>query len=277
MLADYHVHCEFSDDSFYPMEDVCRDAYDQGLDEINFTDHVDYGVKNDVGLPVLRYSGGHPVTNVDYEAFFAKVAQMREEWDGKLHVGRGLEFGAQPTTLDQFNALLDRWEGQMDFAILSIHQIDNREFGLKHCIEDLNQVQLRELYWKGMLEVVKNFDRYSVMGHLDLIRRYDPFGAYPFEKEREMCAEVLRQVIATGHGIEINTSGIRYGLGEFHPAPAILELYRDLGGEIITVGSDSHKPEHLGKYITEAYDLLRSLGYENVYTYREWEPIANKL
>lgn len=278
MLADYHIHCEFSDDSFYPIDDVCHDAHEMGLDEIVFTDHVDYGVKNDVELPVMRYEDGFPVTNVDYKRYFPRLEELRQEWGDELFVGRGLELGVQSITLDDYNKLLDTWEDQMDFAILSIHQVDNLESWDGGMQKGRTRDEFHEFYWNEMLKVVTRYQRYSVMGHLDLNRRYDPWGIdYPFEKIRDICAEILRQVIKTGHGIEINTSGIRYELGSFHPTTDILKLYRDLGGEIITVGSDSHKPEHLGKYITEAYDLLRSLGYENVYTYRNWEPIANKL
>ena len=277
MLADYHVHCEYSDDSRYPMADVCRDAADMGLDEICFTEHVDYGVKNDVGEPVTRYEDGDAVTNPPYEELFARYAEMREEWNGRLAIRRGLELGVQVVTLEKVEELLARWRSQMDFAILSIHQVDNLEFWNGDYQEGRTQDQINQRYWEEMLAVVNSFDDYGVMGHLDLIRRYDPFGAYPFEKVRDICAEVLRRVIDTGHGIEINTSGIRYGLGEFHPTPAILDLYRDLGGTIVTVGSDSHKPEHLGKYINEAYDLLRAHGFENVYTYDAWKPIAHKL
>ena len=128
MLADYHVHCEYSDDSRYPMADVCRDAADMGLDEICFTEHVDYGVKNDVGEPVTRYEDGDAVTNPPYEELFARYAEMREEWNGRLAIRRGLELGVQVVTLEKVEELLARWRSQMDFAILSIHQVDNLEF-----------------------------------------------------------------------------------------------------------------------------------------------------
>lgn len=278
MLADYHVHTEFSDDSEYPLADVCRDAYNMGLSEITITDHVDYGVKNDVGQPVLRYEDGHPVTNVDYARYFPALDAVRSEWDGRLFVGRGLELGVQSITFDEYNALLDQWESQMDFAILSIHQVNNLESWMGEMQKGLTRDEFHAMYWEEMLKVVQNFKRYAVMGHLDLNRRYDTWGTdYPFAKVKDIAAEVLRQVIADGRGIEVNTSGIRYGLGEFQPTADYLKLYRDLGGSIVTVGSDSHKPEHLGNYITEAYDLLRSLGFDAVYTYRSWEPIPNKL
>lgn len=277
MLADYHVHTEFSDDSSYPLEDVCHDAHARGIDEICITDHVDYGVKPDVGEPPLRYEDGVPVTNVDYPRYFAALDLARERWVGRLHIARGLELGVQMGTLGDFNRLLVERRDQMDFAILSIHQVGNREFWNGDFQRGRTQQEINEAYYREMLDVVNAFDGYAVLGHLDLIRRYDPFGSYPFERVRDLVAEVLRRVIETGHGIEVNTSGIRYGLGCFQPTDEVLALYRDLGGKIVTVGSDSHKPEHLGAHLARAYEGLAALGFTHVCTYRAWEPVFHRL
>lgn len=77
MFADYHVHTEFSDDSVYLMEQVVRDAIAGGMDEICFTDHVDYGVKQDwdCGKPIL-YRGEEPLANVDYPVYIARIKEL---------------------------------------------------------------------------------------------------------------------------------------------------------------------------------------------------------
>lgn len=69
-------------------------------------------------------------------------------------------------------------------------------------------------------------------------------------------------MIQDGKGIEINTSSHRYGLKDSTPSKDILKLYKELGGKIITIGSDSHKPEHLGAYIDEAKELLKEIGFD---------------
>ena len=84
-------------------------------------------------------------------------------------------------------------------------------------------------------------------------------------------------VIKDGKGIEINTSSHRYGLADTTPSHEILKLYKELGGEIITIGSDSHKPEHLGAYIDESKELLRELGYTQYCTFDKMKPIFHKL
>lgn len=84
---------------------------------------------------------------------------------------------------------------------------------------------------------------------MDLIVRYDEQGPYSFEKVKPIITEILKTVIADGKGIEVNTSNHRYGIADMTPSRDILKLYRELGGTIITIGSDSHKKEHLGAYI----------------------------
>ena len=112
---------------------------------------------------------------------------------------------------------------------------------------------------------------------MDLIARYDKAGAYPFAKIKPAVEEILKQVIADGKGIEVNTSSHRYGLRDTMPSADILKLYRDLGGEILTIGSDSHKPEHLGMYIEETKKFLKDLGFRRFCTYEKMQPVFYDL
>ena len=128
-----------------------------------------------------------------------------------------------------------------------------------------------------MLKVVRAYKNYSVLGHMDLIKRYDQAGLYPFEKLEPFIAEILKIVIADGKGIEVNTSARRYGLTDSMPSARLLRLYRDLGGSIVTTGSDSHAPAHLGTYIQEAKEQLKELGFQNFCTYEKMQPIFQPL
>lgn len=278
MLADFHVHSAFSDDSTYPLDEVCRDAIMRNLDEICFTEHVDYGVKPDFDHPELaRIEEGKPVTNVDYERYFPAVADARERYAAELTVRCGLEFGIQRHTIPQFEAVRKRWGQDLDFTILSIHQVDDQEFWTGDFQRGRSQQEYNDAYYEAMLDVVEAYQGYSVLGHLDLIKRYDPAGAYPFAKSREVIAAILERAIADGKGIEVNTSSFRYGLHDLQPCTEILELYRDLGGRIVTIGSDSHKPEHLGAYIRRIQRRLAALGYESFCTFEHGEPHFHKL
>ncbi|HIX25119.1 MAG TPA: histidinol-phosphatase HisJ family protein [Candidatus Lachnoclostridium avicola] len=276
MFADYHVHTEFSDDSRYPMEDVIRDAVKMGMDEICITDHVDYGVKVDWDCgQEIQYRKGDPLANVDYPRYMEKIRALKEEYQGKITIRTGMEFGVQMHTIPEFEALFARYP--FDFIILSIHQVEDKEFWTQDFQRGRTQKEYNERYYQEMLDVVKAYKNYSVLGHLDLIKRYDEAGIYPFENVKPMIEEILKIVIADGKGIELNTSFHRYGLSDSMPSREILKLYRELGGEIITIGSDSHKPEHLGAYIDEGHEILKSLGYKQFCTFENMKPIFHDL
>ena len=276
MLTDYHVHTQFSDDSVYPMEDVIKDAISLGLDEICITDHVDYGIKVDWDSgQEIRYRNGEPFANVDYPNYVAQIAELQAKYKDAIAIKLGLEFGIQTHTIPQYEALFRRYP--FDFIILSIHQVEDKEFWTQDFQQGRTQQEYNERYYEEMLQVVKKYKNYSVLGHMDLIKRYDTAGIYPFEKLKPMIAEILKIVIADGKGIEVNTSSHRYGLTDSMPSAAILRLYKDLGGSIITIGSDSHAPAHLGTCIEEAKAQLLEIGFNSFCTFDKMRPVFHPL
>lgn len=276
MFADYHVHTEFSDDSVYPLKHVIQDAIRLHMDEICITDHVDYGVKLDWDCgKTIEYRNGEPLANVDYPRYAAGIKEMRRLYGDKISIKMGMEFGMQMHTIPQFEELFRRFP--FDFIILSVHQVEDKEFWTQDFQKNRTQQEYNERYYEEMLRLVKNYQNYSVLGHMDLITRYDKAGIYPFEKIKSQVAEILKIVITAGKGIELNTSSHRYGLSDATPSVEILKLYRDLGGEIITIGSDSHKPEHLGTHIAEAKTLLQGLGFRRFCTYDRMQPVFHEL
>lgn len=275
-MFDYHVHTEFSDDSVYPMEQAVLDAIEKGIEEICFTDHVDYGIKKDwdCGEPIV-YRGGEPLANVNYPEYVSKIRALQDMYHSKIRIRLGMEFGIQTHTIPCYQALVQKYP--FDFTILSIHQIENKEFWTQDFQKGRSQKEYNERYYKEMYDVIKAFGDYSVLGHMDLIVRYDENGVYPFENVRPLISDILKLVIADGKGIELNTSYHRYGLKDTTPSIDILKLYRKLGGEIITIGSDCHKAEHLGAYIREGEKLLRELGFLYICTFEKQKPIFHKL
>lgn len=266
MFADYHVHSYYSDDSVYRMEDVVRDAIQMNMNEICFTDHVDYGVKEDWDCGhEIKFRGSEPLANVDYPHYIAEIKQLQQKYADKISIKAGLEFGMQVHTVPLYEKLFKQYP--FDFIILSVHQIDNKEFWTQDYQKGRTQKEYNERYYQELLELVKIYKNYSVLGHLDLITRYDLSGIYPFEKIKPVLAEIFKIIIADGKGLEVNTSSYRYGLSDMTPSKAILKLYRDFGGKIITIGSDSHKKEHLGAHFTETVKILRELGFDSFCTF----------
>lgn len=276
MFVDYHVHTQYSDDSDYPMEDVVKDAIELGMDEICFTDHVDYGAKVDWDSgEEISYCNGLAMVNVDYPAYVKQIGALQKQYEDRLTIRMGLEFGMQMHTISKFEALYQRYP--FDFIILSVHQVEDKGFWSQEFQQGRTQKEYNERYYEELLHLVKRYQNYSVLGHLDLIVRYDKAGIYPFSKVRHYVEEILAEVIKNGKGIEVNTSSHRYGLADATPSAEILKMYHDMGGRIVTLGSDSHAPAHLGTYMEETRTLLKSLGFRQFCTYDRMRSVFHEL
>lgn len=286
MYADYHIHTEFSDDSREPMEKQIEKAIELGLQEICFTDHVDYGIKKDWEEGNIEWRDGDgvsyadakdPLANVDYPAYFDKIGRMKEIYGDRIRIRQGLEFGVQTITIPQYEKLWNRYGGQLDFALLSIHQVDNKEFWTQDFQRGRTQKEYNEKYYEEILQVIRKFKHYSVLAHLDLIIRYDKNGVYPFSEVKDIIAEILKTAIADGKGIELNTSSWHYGLADTQPSRDILRLYHDLGGRILTIGSDAHTTRYLADHIRDAQQILREIGFRDICTFEGMEPEFHNL
>lgn len=276
MYIDYHVHTNYSDDSVYLMEDCVLDAIEKGIEEIAITDHVDYGVKVDwdEGKEIV-YRNNEPIANVNYPQWEKEFILLKEKYKDQITIKMGMEFGMQMHTIDKFQKLFQRYP--FDFIILSVHQVEDKEFWTQDFQKGKTQQEYNERYYQEMLDLVQSYKDYSVLGHMDLIVRYDKQGSYLFAKIKPMIEKILKVIIADGKGLEINTSYHRYGLSDMTPSRDILKLYKELGGQIITIGSDSHKKEHLGAYIEEAKEELKKMGFEYFCTFEKMKPIYHKL
>ena len=276
MFVDYHVHTQYSDDSDYPMEDVVKDAIELGMDEICFTDHVDYGAKVDWDSgEEISYCNGLAMVNVDYPAYVKQIGALQKQYGDRLTIRMGLEFGMQVHTISKFEALYQRYP--FDFIILSVHQVEDKGFWSQEFQQGRTEKVYNDRDYEELLHLVKRYQNYSVLGHLDLIVRYDKAGIYPFSKVRHYVEEILAEVIKNGKGIEVNTSSHRYGLADATPSAEILKMYHDMGGRIVTLGSDSHAPAHLGTYMEETRTLLKSLGFRQFCTYDRMRPVFHEL
>lgn len=247
------------------MEFQIKRAVELGLDELCFTEHVDY----------LSYDSESASEKSNY---FRELEEMRKNFDGRIKIKTGFEFGVQTNTVRKFETLFESWHDEIDFILLSIHQIDDKDLWSGEYQRGKSQDEYNRGYYEELLNVMKNFHDYSVLAHLDLMVRYDKRGAYPFAKVKDIVAEILTQAINDNKGIELNTSSWRYGLKDTQPCREILKLYHDLGGEILTLGSDAHTPDYLYAHMNEARDILRNeIGFKYICTFDKMIPVFHDL
>ncbi len=249
-IADYHTHSSFSSDSKTPLEENIKKAVELGLSEIAVTDHIDFDYP-DPDYPFL----------FDYTPYRNEIERLKEKYKGKITIRTGVEIGVQPHVLNEIEEFL---KNDFDFVIASSHVVNKCDLCTNDLFEGKTKFMAYLAYFADVLNNVKTCDFFNVYGHIDFINRY---GNYEDKKMiysdyKFITDEILKTLIEKGKGIEINTSGFRYGLGHTHPQFELVKRYKELGGEIITVGSDAHLPKDICADFDKAYDMLREAGFE---------------
>lgn len=261
MLWDTHMHCNFSSDSDSPPEAMAKAAVLCGLDGISFTDHLDYDYPNEPGSFLL-----------DLEGYEEKIHTLQEQYAGRLHILHGIELGLQPHLAGKHEQLLKAH--CFDFVIGSSHVVHRADPYYASYFEERSAYQAYLEYFESILENLHAFSGFDVYGHLDYVVRYGPHGEddYSYHKFRDIIDEILKQLIQNGKGIEVNTAGFKHGLCHPNPCEDILKRYRELGGEILTIGSDAHKPEHIAFCFDMLPGLLRSVGFSYYTVFKARKP-----
>ncbi|MCR5543929.1 MAG: PHP domain-containing protein, partial [Eubacterium sp.] len=131
---------------------------------------------------------------------------------------------------------------------------------------------------------VQHFFDYNVYGHIDYVFRYGPetvtsevFENKYFPEICEIVEEILKNIIKNGKGIEINTGSLYRGMDFAHPHPLILKMYKELGGEILTIGSDAHDYEHIGFGFEPAKALAKAHDFKYFCTFKDMKPKFHPL
>lgn len=264
MFYDYHMHSSFSNDSKTDMEDMIKRSIELGLNEICFTDHVDYDLEHDDDW------------GIDYNKYFDKIEFYSKKYQDKISIKKGIELGLQRQIIDKCNHDINKY--LFDFVICSQHAIDRSDLYFGNFFENKTQCESYEKYFTELYHIVKNFKNYSVLGHLDLIKRYGGFeNLLEDTLFYEIIESILKQAIHDGKGIEINTSCYRYNLPDLTPSRYIINMYKDLGGEIITTGSDSHNPSQVAYQFDYIYSYLKDVGFKYVCKFDKMEPTFIKI
>lgn len=249
MLPDYHFHTNFSGDSDTPVRAQLEQAINLGMKSLCVTDHHDYDVDS-----VIDFT-------LDVERYMETMSALKEEYKNRIDLRIGIELGLQTHLKDYFNELLS--SQPFDFVIGSTHFINRKDPAYPEFFKERDEREAYLQYFQVTLDNVKNLDTYDAAGHMDYIVRYGPNKAefYSYEAYRDVLDDILRTIIEHGKGIECNTAGFRKGLGQPNPCIQILRRYKELGGEILTIGSDAHIPEDLGADFQTARELLLDCGF----------------
>lgn len=272
MLWDTHMHCHFSGDSDARPQDMILSAIQKGLGGICFTDHQDFDYKETPGM-----------FDLDVEAYRAEISELQKEYNSPtfdhpaIEVLWGIELGLQPHVAEQNLALTRKYP--FDVVIGSSHCVRCMDVYYPTFFEGRTEKEAYQDYFESIIENIHSKADFDVYGHLDYIVRYGPNQNrfYTYEDYRDILDEILYLLIQKGKGIELNTAGFKYGLGHPNPTESILKRYRELGGEIITIGADGHKPEHVAYDFSKVPSILKAAGFTYYTVFKQRKPVFYPL
>lgn len=261
-MFDYHMHSTVSFDGHDTPQRMVQAAVAAGLREICFTDHVDYEINTEKQTMVFDMD----TYNAAYDGLTA---------DG-LKIRKGMEFGLKPYNAADLKR--DAQRRQFDFVIGSVHFVDEIDVYYKEFWQGKTVGQAERRFLETTLECVRAHEDFDVLGHLTFLskaRAHPNPRPIPFEDYREIVDEILRTLAAKGKGLELNTSGVDR-CGDFLPGVEYLRRFKELGGEIVTVGSDAHTWDRVGQYSDRACGILKEI-FGWVCTFEGRKPIFHKL
>lgn len=269
MIPDYHLHTEFSGDCDTEVKSLVDKAISLGMKEICITDH------NDLDFPELPDEVDF---NLDIERYIPYLKKIREEFKDKIDIKIGVEQGVMPSTCEKLSSFSDKYK-DLDFIICSSHFVDGMDPYYPEFFEKYSEKEGYEKYFETILYNTEHFNDFNVYGHLDYILRYGPTKARNFDPKEYLVIfeQIFKNLIYKGKGVEINTGSLTRGLDFAHPNVELLKLYKEMGGEMITFGSDSHKLDTLGYNFNEESIRLKELGFKYYCTFKNMKPIFHNL
>lgn len=268
IICDTHIHSKYSFDGCMDIDEICSIAIKNNIDMIAITDH--YDIDGILG-------GYYPPYYAD-EAY-DDIMAAKEKYRDKLKLVYGIELGQAHIMLKEAAMFLNRYK--FEFVIGSVHNLkDVPDFSMMRY--DVMPIELCERLWQRYLNEIDemlSFDGIHTVAHLTYPIRYMMrYGKIiDYKKYSDQITTIYKKIIEKGLSLEVNTSGLRQDMNETMPNIELLKLYRDCGGELVTCGSDAHKPMHMGMNITDAYNLLKDIGFKYHTIYHDGKPEMIKL
>lgn len=266
MIWDQHMHCEFSGDSDSTIQSMIEASIQKGLPGLCFTDHLDFD-----------YKESPHIFDLDVDSYYKSVTELKEKYKDKIDIHCGIEIGLQPH-INEDNRLVTQ-KYPFDFVIGSSHVVNSMDPYYPEYYKGKTEDEAYMEYFESIISNLNTNPDFDVYGHIDYVVRYGPNKNkfYSYKKFADIIDEILKRLIETGKGIEINTGGFKYGLGHPNPTEDIILRYKELGGEIITIGADAHKPEHIAYDFEKIPEILKNSGFDYYCVFKNRKPKFIKL
>ena len=260
MTRDFHLHTQFSFDGRARMEEYVLEAIRLGMEEICITEHQEL------------YESGTEYRPYDGEGYLAEVKRLQELYGQQLILRHGLELGLRRDTADVANMLAQKYP--YDFIILSAHWCEGGKNFYSRPWDGWTNGDVFRLYLENFLDYIELVPDFDVLGHITYYSRKSPYPekAFHYGDAPDQLDTLFRRLIQRGKGIEINTSTVD-ALGFSMPDGDILSRYRELGGEILTIGSDAHSLAQFHRGLSHGEAAAKQAGFTHYTTFAKRKPV----
>ena len=263
LTSDFHTHSSFSSDSKTTMEDMVIQGIKLGLTKLCFTEHQDFGYPT--SEPGMDFQ-------LNIAAYKKQFDLLKEQYKNEIQLLFGIELGMMESVVQQNQEIASSYP--FDFIIASCHLVDSMDPYYGEYFKLHGEKEGIHHYFETIYKNIQLFTNFDVLGHLDYIVRYAPnltvnYTPLDYFDTIDM---ILKKIIELGKGIEINSSALKYHLGQTHPHSLIIQRYKELGGEILTIGSDGHAPEHLAFDFPSVREELLTCGFQYYTVFENRKP-----
>lgn len=268
ILADTHTHTSFSGDSSEPMENMVKAAINKGLKTICFTEHMDLDFPHNDVDPDDMFT-------LDTDSYYEQFQKLKDQFavsNPDFTMLFGVELGLQPHLAGTHTEYTSKYP--FDYVVGSEHTTNRRDPYFPSFYEGRSEYEAYKEYFEDIVTNLKSFDGINCLAHLDYVVRYGPNknAEYSYSKYSDIIDEILRILINKGIALETNTGGYKYGLGEPNPCKDVFLRYKELGGELITIGSDAHNVNGIAADFERAEALLQSCGFKHYCIFQNRKP-----
>ncbi|MCJ7811777.1 histidinol-phosphatase HisJ [bacterium] len=270
--ADLHIHTTYCGHARGTLNEMVQSAISHGFSEIGFADHFPYPDRFIAPVPNCV------IPEKIFPQFISEVMKLQEEYNGKINIRLAAEIDYLPDYINQTKKKIQLFP--FDYIMGSVHiiegmQIDYSEEMLVEHLEQLGGVnELWRKYWQHIEELIRS-EIGDIIAHFDLPKKYGV--SLPLQDYSDCVDHLLNLIKDRNCVLEINTGGIdRSFHGESYPSLDIIRMARKKDMDI-TLGSDAHRPEEIGRHFNTTREFLRSLGWEYAVVFQNRERIYKPL
>lgn len=263
-MYDCHIHSNLSKDSDMKAADACEAAIKSGLEGLAFTDHLDFDYP---GEPFI----------IDFSLYNEKISSLQSQYDGKLKILKAIEVGIQPHILDESLSVIV--SHPFDYVLASVHIVNGIDPYMKQYYDGKSKIDAYELYLQQIYFMIKNLKSFDMVGHFDYITRYAGYAdrTLRYTDHADIFDAIFTELIEHGRGFEINTGTYRNNPSDIEYDREILTRYRELGGELVCLGSDAHRSKYIASGFEFFAQVLRDAGFKYTVHFENRKPVFDSL